>query len=467
MKKRLQRILIGGCAVAMVLAMCSCGSQQETQESSTEPSEYDFGGMTITIADQWGRDMTPGVDEKTNDFIEKVRKVEQKYHIKFEWKKIDSGTYWNDMATRITGGDPFGDILYSFPWMITDWIKAGAVKNAGAIAESVGIDFRDGSWNKTVLDEHTYNQVIYGFSKAEETLSCGLLYNKRLFREAGLTDPNELIADGKKWDFTTMEEYARKLTLRNPSTGQTTQWGLSSSDPCWLMTNFILSNGGSIVDYNTESGVPGFTMSSAKSLEGLDVFNRMLNIDQTIYFCPVGGSWDTTPKAFANGTVGMYHAAEWLVEYIRDLMAENGTSEDYGLTYFPVGPGAADYLDQTTGGSAYFIPACISDEKARAAVLVFSELMDLSDDGDTREQRLTHTAEALFSDEASVKVYLDLMMNGKIVRNGVSRVGLREVMMEMAAEFTMDAGTAKSIVEQYTKYAGSMIAESGYASCFQ
>lgn len=93
--------------------------------------------------------------------------------------------------------------------------------------------------------------------------------------------------------------------------------------------------------------------------------------------------------------------------------------------------------------------------------------MDLSDDGDTREQRLTYTAEALFSDEASVKVYLDLMMNGKIVRNGVSRVGLREVMMEMAAEFTMDAGTAKSIVKQYTKYAGSMIAESGYASCFQ
>lgn len=462
MKKLLYRIAACTCAAVVAVSVCGCKGGKD----SGGKSDYDFNGMTITVADPWGRDMTPGVDEKTNAFIDKVKAVEKKYNVKFEWKKVDAGTYWNDMATKITGGDPFGDIIYSFPWMITDWIKAGAVKDISRIAESAGIDFNDGTWSKTVLEEHTYNNAIYGFSKEDESLSCSLLYNKRLFREAGLTDPNELIANGKKWDIATMEEYARKLTVRNSSTGQTSQWGLSGSDPCWLMTNFILSNGGSIVDYNTESGIPSFTMGSAKSLEGLDIFNRMLNTDQTIYFCPVGGSWDTTPKAFANGTVGMFHASDWLIEYVRDLMIENGTGEDYALTYFPSGSGVENYLDQSNGGSAYFIPTCVSDEKAKAALLVFSEIADKSVDGESKTDRLTNTAEALFSDEKSVEVYLDLTKD-KIVRNGVCRVGLREVMMEIASEFTLGEGTARSIIEEYTKYAESMIEQSGYTACFK
>lgn len=460
-----RRMALMGCAALLLLPLTACQSK-EPSSSYEKSSEYDFGGMAITFADPWGRDMTPGVDEKTNRFIEKVKEVEAKYNISFQWEKVDSGTFWDGMTTRILSGEPFGDVMYSFPWMITDWIKAGAVKDAGAIAASVGLDFNDGSWNKTVRDEHTYNKVIYGFSKSEDNVSCSLLYNKRLFREAGLTDPNTLIDNGQTWNFATMEEYARKLTVRDSSTGQTTQWGLSSSDPCWLMTNFVLSNGGDIVDYHTESGIPNFTMGSAKSLEGLDIFNRMLNTDQTIYFCPAGGSWDTTPKAFANGTIGMYHVAEWLVEYIRDLMTENGTNEDYGLTYFPIGPSGTDYLDQSTGGSAYFIPSSISEEKAKAALLVYADLMELSNDGLTQDERLANTAEALFSDTRSVEVYTDLMKN-KVVRNGVSRVGLREVIMEIAAEFVGEAGTARSIVEEYTNYAQSMIKESGYSSCFK
>ena len=185
MNMMLLRCITAGCAAFMVLGLGAC-SGQETPASSAESSPYNFGGMTITIADQWGRDMTPGVDEKTNAFIEKVHEIEEKYNITFEWKKIDSGTYWNDMATRITGGDPFGDIMYSFPWMITDWIKAGAVKDAGAVAKSVGIDFKDGTWNDFIVDETTYGNTIYGFSKKANTIQSGMLYNKRLLKELSL-----------------------------------------------------------------------------------------------------------------------------------------------------------------------------------------------------------------------------------------------------------------------------------------
>lgn len=449
-----------GCA-----SLSGCGGDGEKESGGGDENAREFGGITITLADPWGNDLTPGKDEETDKLIDKIDAIEEKYDIVFEWKQVDSGTYWNNMATVIMSGQPFGDIMYSFPWMITDWIKAEAVRDAGAIAESVGIDFHDGTWNETVLEEHTYGDVIYGFSKEEESVSNSLLYNKRLFREAGLTDPNELIASGGKWDFATMEEYARQLTKRDAATGRTMQWGLSSSDPYWLMTNFILSNGGGLVDYSVNP--PTVAMDSAKSLEGLEFFNRMLNTDQTIYFCPAGGPWETTPNAFANGTVGMYHAAEWLIEYIRDMMNENGTGSDYGLTYFPMGPQAEDYIDQSLGGSAYFIPTSISEEKAQAALLVYSELMDPSDDGYTKEQRVTNRAEALFADEASCRVYEDLMLNRKIKTNGASRLLLREPLMEIAAEFTESAGTPQSLIAQYKSYMQNNINDSGYVKAVE
>ena len=154
-------------------------------------------------------------------------------------------------------------------------------------------------------------------------------------------------------------------------------------------------------------------------------------------------------------------------KYIRDMMNENGTSSDYGLTYFPMGPQAEDYIDQSLGGSAYFIPTSISEEKAQAALLVYSELMDPSDDGYTKEQRVTNRAEALFADEASCRVYEDLMLNGKIKTNGASRLLLREPLMEIAAEFTENAGTPQSLIAQYKSYMQNNINDSGYVKAIE
>ena len=155
------------------------------------------------------------------------------------------------------------------------------------------------------MDETTYGNTIYGFSKKQNAIQSGLLYNKRLMQEAQLTDPNELIAGGGKWDYATMEEYARKLTKLD-STGSTVQWGLSTMDSYWLMTAFIVNNGAELIDYSTNP--PTFNMDSPKSLTGLEYFNRMLNTDKTIYLRPNGSDWKVTVDEFANGKIGMFRA---------------------------------------------------------------------------------------------------------------------------------------------------------------
>ena len=242
MKKRATRIMALVSAV-FVLGTVSVSCKQSTKitsssAASSEPS-YDFKGMKITFADTWGKDLTPGKDEATDRLISKIAAVKKKYNVDFEWVKVDQGSYWDNMATVIMSGKPFGDVMYSFPWMISDWIKAGAVKDAGAVAKSVGINFHDGTWNDFIVNESTYGKTVYGFSKAQNSIQSSLLYNKRLFKAAGLTDPNELIKSGGKWDYATLEEYAKKLTKLDAG-GNTVQWGKSKMDSYWKITTIAV-----------------------------------------------------------------------------------------------------------------------------------------------------------------------------------------------------------------------------------
>lgn len=455
-------------AVLVIFSTVACnkptGDASSSGVSSTvseEEVKYDFGRIKITFADTWGKDLTPGKDQKTDDLIARIDEVKTKYNVDFEWIKVDAGPYWDHMASTIMSGESYGDVMYSFPWMITDLIKAGAVRDVSAVADLVGIDFSEGSWNQFIINETTYGDKIFGFSKRANTIQSSLLYNKRLFNEAGLTDPNTLIANGTKWDYATMEEYARQLTKQD-TTGSTVQWGLSTMDAHWLMTTFIVCNDGSPVDYSVNP--PKFNMDSPKSLAGLAFFDTMLNIDKTIYTRPAGGDWKITVDAFANGKIGMFRAEEWVIEYIRDVMTENETNEDYGLTYFPQGPDASNHVDESYGGNPYFIPSTISIEKAKAALLVYSDLMELSRDGSTKEERALRIAESLFADEISCEVYVDLMANDKIVSNGLCRVGLREAVMEMVGGFLDNIGTPQSIVAEYKPMFQGLINDSSYTA---
>ncbi len=451
----------------LMLAACGGNGKVEPSEkdkssaasSEAEEVKYDFGGVKIVFADTWGKDLTPGKDLETDNLIEKIDQVKAKYKVDFDWIKVDPGPYWDHMASTIMSGEPYGDVMYSFPWMFTDWIKAGAIKEVGSLAQELGIDFNKGSWNKFIIDESTYGGEIYGFSKKANTIQSSLLYNKRLFMEAGLTDPNDLIAQGKKWDYATMQEYARQLT-KTDSTGATVQWGLSTMDSHWLMTTFVICNDGRVIDYSQNP--PQFVMDEPKSLTGLDYFDRMLNIDKTIYTRPAGGDWKITVDAFTNGKIGMFRMEEWVIEYVRDVMTENGTNEDYALTYFPMGPDATKFVDESYGGNAYFIPATIDDEKAKAALLVYNDLMELYNE-ESKEEHALQIAESLFADEVSCEVYVDLMAGDKIVSNGACRVGLRESMMEMVGYFLDNDGTPQSIVAENKPVFQGIINDSSYS----
>ena len=448
MKRRIATILLT--MVVLLSALSGCGKGTGKKDS------FNFSGMEIVIATPY-TDSSPGWKERMDKVRARIPDVEKQYNVKISIETITDSEYWDGMVTTAMGGKPYGDLMFSFPWTTADWVKGGIVRDVSGIAKDVGIDFSEESWNRLVIDDNTYGKAIYGFERSIPEVQFGLLYNKQMFENEGLKDPNELIDEGGAWNFSVLEEYAQKLTKPDAS-GKMVQWGLASSDLEMLMYSFVQSNGGRLINY--DKNPPEFSMGEPKSLAALEVFNRMMNTDKTIQ---TGVDWQTGAENLAGGTLGMYLCEQWVIEYIRDYVASNNLETRYGLTYFPIGPSGDDFVDTSFGGNSMFIPSSISEEKAKAALLVYAALYAPEED-ETREDTMQFKAESLFQDEESVKVYNDIVLKGRAKSTGVNRLGLTEIMDMVSGYFIDGMGTPQSIINEFAPEVEGLIADSSYVS---
>lgn len=439
-KQLVRRLGTGAAAVMLILSMAACRSTTGSESNSEGNDTYDFmKGKTITIATPYeDRVAVAGVGDG-DKVLKRIDEIEKKYGVTIEQITKSASEYWDGMVTTAMSGTPHGDIMFSFPWMTCDWVKGGIIRDVAPLAKELGIDFYDGTWNRTPIDDNTYGNAIYGFNRERREIQGSIVYNKKMFEAAQLEDPNELIASGKKWDFDTFAEYARKLTKKDAS-GTVTQWGFYGGTQ--TLSSMIIANGGQVVD--TSSGAPKVTLDSPAALEAMNVFNDMLNVDQTFNF---SYTWEEANQALAGGTLAMIQTEEWVIEYLRDYVNEKGLSADYALTYFPVGPNGEDYIDPSFGGTSMFIPQSISEDEAKAALKVYAELY-APEEGVTQEEYYRNYGEALFADETSVEVYMDILVNDKAKSYGVARAGINEAYGDFVTFLIDGLGTPQSLVQE-------------------
>lgn len=466
--KRWWRIAAAAMAAAL-LAANAVGCQQKEPDTSggsesgggvSNTGDYDFGGETVTIASTYIKEdqMVPGFNVDTDRLLNRIQEVEKKFHVKVEFKEVDAGTYWDNMATTIMGGTPFGDVMESVPWYVGGWIRAGAVRDVSQLSKDIGIDFNDGTWSRVTAGDMTYGKAIYGFSRERDALQVACLYNKKLFQAAGLTDPIQL-AKEKKWDFATFQDYARRL-VKYDASGENVQWGVGTTCADMVLAGMILSNGGSIVTQK-EDGQLALGLTDAKSLAAVEVFNNMCNTDKSL----VPFSYKKAAEFLPSGKLGMLLCEEWVLdEYIIDYIKKNNLDPAcYGLTYFPLGPSGTDYLDPSMGGNAMFIPATISEEKAKRALIVYAALY-APDETLTREQEIRLRAEELVADQASADVYTDIILNWRAKCNDVCRAGVFESFQQLSDAFLAGGGTPSSMINGLAPEFQGLIDDSPYTA---
>ena len=106
----------------------------------------------------------------------------------------------------------------------------------------------DPKWSKESIEYYTINGAIYGARPSDNEPGDYLLWNKRLFQEAGLDPdlPYKLQAEGK-WDWEHFEELCQKLTKDIDNDGITDIYGFGGNDGT-IMNMGIYSNGAKFVD---------------------------------------------------------------------------------------------------------------------------------------------------------------------------------------------------------------------------
>lgn len=359
----------------LALLMCAVLLCSGVVTATAEEKTYDFGGMTISFCNWWGWDLTPGLSDQNDRLIERIAETEKKFNVKIEMRKGPE-EYYDNMVATIMAGEPYGDLMFAFPWYFPGWQKAGAAYDMTEIIKETGIDLSEYSPIATGVGE--YDGHYYGLNKEMPEVNAMVAFNKRLLEEAGLESPYDLIAKNE-WNFAKLQEYAKALT-KTDANGVATQYGFSAYDPygC-LPTTFVTANNGNIAEF--VDGKATFALDSANALEALNVMYDMANVDKSLFLYDAGADWATSTNMFIAGEIAMLSAPMWVMECYNAW----GMEDDFGLVPFPMGPQATEYKDDTNGQAVYFIPSCVDKERATAALLVydavFSELYpELSED---------------------------------------------------------------------------------------
>jgi arabinogalactan oligomer/maltooligosaccharide transport system permease protein len=156
------------------------------------------------------------------------------------------------------------------------------------------------------------------------------VYNKRLFREAGLENPPRTIAE--------MIEFGKKLTLDKNGNGRIDQWGLvwNYSEPFWFIP-FLGGYGGSVFDENNQP-----TLNTEAAIKAFQLMDDLKNKHKII---PAECDYDIADNMFNQGRAAMIINGDWSWgKYM------NSPHVEFGLTRIP-------FVEETGLWSAPYVSA--------------------------------------------------------------------------------------------------------------
>lgn len=441
MKKMKSNLLVMLLALITILSACSGGNS--TQEGTPKPAnksdnkevtapveaekeeKYDLGGREILISHWW--DATPKGDSEADELArERIKKVEEKYKVKIKYIETEYWSTSEKLSSSVLANEPFADIVRlpdGFIWglmqggfltPLDDYLKETRIAPDVVKALSFGGD------------------KIYGLEGWYNANDSGMFYNKRIFKEAGLKDPQQLM-DEDNWNWNSMLDAAKKLTKGTKSDGKSGQYGLAGAHYVWS-DMLIASNGGQIYDEANKKVM----FDSPKSMEALNFLYSLYN-EHKVIKPNEGNDWEDPAKYFAEGKIAMYPGGLWEIEgRILDKL-----KDEWGYVYMPKGPAATSYYDQVGQTAVYVIPKGVKD--ADVIVKMWEDLQDFDRWSENRRLWL----ENVLPDEASIANAMN--DNGKVQRVFGGRfggLGVKEKLDTITEKFVKGTVTPSTGVAQ-------------------
>ncbi|MDO7868873.1 extracellular solute-binding protein [Nocardioides jiangxiensis] len=328
--------LTGLAAVALVLS--ACGGGGTTAASSDTP---DHASLKATLT--WWDTSDP-----TNEgpaFKELIKRFNAEYpNVKINYQSVPFGEAQNKFKTAAEAGEGAPDILRAEVAWVPEFAAAGhlyALDGSDVLTKNHYLD--------TALSSDVYNGKTYGVPQVTDTL--GLMYNKKLFKEAGITEAPATWADVKA-DAKLLKQKAHVDGIYLNSGG-------------YFMLPFMYGEGGDLVDTDTKT----IEVASKANKDGIRIAQDLVKSGAAPK-PDANDSYGTMMTLFKEGKVGMVINGPWEVANI-SKDPKFGGFDNLGIAPVPAGSQGAG---APVGGHNYVVYSGMDEKKADAAT-AFLEFM--------------------------------------------------------------------------------------------
>ncbi|MBE3575462.1 MAG: extracellular solute-binding protein [Firmicutes bacterium] len=207
--------------------------------------------VTLTF---WHTYNTQSPEEKV--LLEEVIPAFEKEHpdIRIQAQGIPYPDFHQKLITSVAGGIVPDVVRMDIIWT-PEFARMGALVQVDRLPgfEAIAKGAFPGPLATCAWQGHYYGVPL-------DTNTQVILYNKKLFREAGIQEPPKTFAE--------FAEVARKLTKKDAS-GKTVQWGFALPGPwAWYFLPWVWSNGGAITDAKITRAT-GY-LNGPRTVEALD-----------------------------------------------------------------------------------------------------------------------------------------------------------------------------------------------------
>jgi len=418
MSKKVKRLVALLLSAMMLLSMTACGgSGQQSGNNGTSNSEgekseidkideffsdyeaFDMGGRVIKIAvfydmyydsfDESPEDNKGLTDlERGQLMLDNVKRIEKKYNCKIEYVNPGAESLKSSLNTSVLNGTPDYDVYltqmnFALPLAVNGYFTDLSTFKA---------DYLDLNHEQNILTAFDVAGTNCFFSKSGINITgTYLVYNSEMIQAAGLTDPNELYANGE-WTWEKFAEYCTLLTKDTDNNGETDIYGYGG-DLTWTIQEFLASNDAILVNDDGKEG-----LSDPKVLETFKYLGELYSEKKVAK--PIADDWYENNAAWMNKKCVFGATQMWILQ-------TNKINFEYHIVPFPVGPnGTGETAGQ--GFNDYFvIPRGVKDPEKVYQVL--EEFFGwYCDDLDYRDEDMLTLAEGCFVDEADVETALKI-----------------------------------------------------------
>ena len=317
-------------AIALSLFAAACGSDEPAAPAQTDPK-------SLTANLTWWDTSDPANEGPA--FKELITKFNATYpNVKIDYQSVPFGEAQNKFKTAAAAKSGAPDILRAEVAWVPEFASLGylyALDGSEVLADVA-------DYYETPLSSNKFNGKTYGVPQVTDSLA--LLYNKKLFTDAGVTPP-------KTW--------AEVKTAAAAIKAKSGVDGLFINAGGYFLLPFIYGEGGDLVNTTDKKIV----VNSDANVAGIKVAQDLVKSGAAVK-PPANDSYGTMMTLFKEQKVAMIINGPWEVNNIKGAPTFGGL-ENLGIAAVPAGSAKAG---APVGGHNYVISSTVPAEKTAAAV---------------------------------------------------------------------------------------------------